>query len=42
MLTEAFAEINEAAGNMTEAVKDLKNTLKMAASKAGLTAGMVN
>ena len=40
--TEAFAEINDAAGNMTEAVKDLKSTLEMAASEAGLTAGMVN
>ena len=27
---------------MTEAVKDLKSTLEMAASEAGLTAGMVN
>ena len=40
--TEAFAEINDAAGNMTEAVKDLKSTLEMAASEAGLTAGMMS
>nr|A0A3G2LGI8.1 RecName: Full=Talin [Oscarella pearsei]AYN71349.1 talin [Oscarella pearsei] len=38
----AHANINEAAGNMTEAVKDLKGTLEMAASEAGLTAGMVD